>query len=99
MCNPPVLNTDEDWMYLVHDLDETYLYLAENNWKISDASYNTVDNIWASYRKGYINLLVTNNADHYNKSEAATELTKKRNLLNKEDRVALFKSVVGPMVI
>lgn len=98
ICNPPVITTDEDWMYLVNDLDDTHLYLSSEGWVVSGVSYNTIENMWASYRKGVINLLVTNSQDHYNKFEAATELAKKRNLLNKEDRVALFRSVVGAMV-
>lgn len=94
ICNPPVTWTDIDEMFYVYDLVETEQELLKDGWKkcgIAEYAIGT----WAAYRKGINNALVTSNKTHYDKFEAATELAKKRNLLNKEDRIKLFNTVVG----
>lgn len=97
ICNPPVTDTDIDFMYLVYSLEECADWLEENEWlRSGDASYAIKG--WVSYRKDKYNLLLTEDQDHYTKFEAATELAKKRNLVKKEDRIALFNLIVGPMV-
>ncbi len=52
-------------------------------------------NGWCAYRKDNLNALLTDDQEHYDKFEAATELAKKRNLCNKEDRVKLFNLICG----
>ena len=94
ICNPPVTDTDIDQMFLVHSLDETDYELTELGWKkCGNDEYATDD--WSAYRKGNLNALITSSKNHYDKFEAATELAKKRNLLNKVDRVNLFNTIVG----
>ena len=94
ICNPPVENTDIDEMFLVYNLEETELELVDNGWeKCGNTEYDLTK--WAAYRKGKLNALITDNLNHYTKFEAAAELAKKRNLLYKKDRVALFNLIVG----
>lgn len=94
ICNPPVENTDLDEIFLVYDLDETELELLEDGWEKCGSKEYALDN-WAAYRKGKNNAIITVNRDQYDKFEAATELAKKRNLLQKTDRIKLFNLIVG----
>ena len=94
ICNPPVTNTDIDFMYYVYDIFEVTEWLKENGWQpCAKKEYDT--DIWSAWRKGEYNLLFTPNKDYYDKFEAATELAKKRNLLEKKDRIALFGRICG----
>lgn len=95
ICNPPVLDTDNDEMFLVYSLDETHDVLTKNGWARCGNSEYALDGKWAAYRKGFDNALITDDYDHYTKFEAATELAKKRNLLTKTSRCILFDIIVG----
>ena len=94
ICNPPIEDTDIDEMFFVYDLEKTDIDLTRDGWTKCGISEYAVTG-WAAYRKGNLNALVTSSQDHYDKFEAATELAKKRNLLNKEDRIKLFNTIVG----
>jgi len=52
------------------------------------------DDRFSSYEKGNINLIVTEDYGFYNKFIAATSVAKRLNLLEKDDRVALFQAVL-----
>lgn len=79
-------------MYYVNDLDECIVYLKTNGWKVCGGEEYNVD-MWIAFRKEKDNVILTDSIVHYNKFEAATELAKKRNLLNKEDRIELFRQI------
>ena len=107
ICNPPVLNTDIDFIVLTTqenywDLVNT-LSMAEweeggSRPKPTPAEYQSTLEIeyygFASWKKGNVNLIITTSEDFYNKFVKATELAKKQNLLKKEDRVALFQKIL-----
>ena len=104
ICTPPVENTDRDFIVLV----ESYRYnavlwsiLSGESWElggseISPAEYKLISGEYgfASWKKGNVNLIITTSEDFYNKFVHATEIAKKQNLLNKEDRVALFQKIL-----
>ena len=94
ICNPPVTDTDIDEMFYVYSLEETKEILLNEGWKEGGIGEYAIGD-WAAFRKDKNNALITDNKHHYDKFEAATELAKKRNLLNKEDRVKLFHTIVG----
>ena len=96
ICNPPVTNTDIDEMFLVTDLNTTEQYLIDNGWKMCGVTEYARMN-WAAYRKDNLNALITDDPDHFAKFYKATELAKERNLLKKEDRIALFNEICGQM--
>lgn len=96
ICNPPVLDTDIDTMYYVKDIYEADKALLADGWKPCDKGEYGVGE-WRAYRNGKYNALITANYDYYCKFEAATELAKKRNYLDKEDRIELFSIIVGKM--
>ena len=84
-------------MYMVYNLKQCEEFLLADGWKKSGVhEYPT--NLWQSWRKGKYNILITEDKDHYDRFEAATELAKKRNLTNKQDRIELFALICGEMV-
>lgn len=96
ICNPPVEDTDIDTMYLVHNVEETDKRLVADGWTICGNNEYAVGK-WRAYRNGKYNAIVTANWDMYIRFEAATELAKKYNLLEKEERVEFFEIIVGKL--
>lgn len=94
ICDPPVTDTDIDTMYWVKDIYETDRILLKDGWgSCGDAAYSV--GCWKAYRNGRYNAIVTSNYEHYIKFYAATELAKKMNLLDKEERIELFGIICG----
>ncbi len=94
ICNPPVEDTDIDTMYFVKDLYEADRIILAEGWTACDKGEYDISN-WRAYRKGKYNALITDNYNHYIRFEAATELAKKYNLLEKEERIEIFEIVTG----
>jgi len=95
ICNPPVLDTDIDQMFLVDDLEKVSKILEKLGWKRCGKEEYQIDK-WVAYRKDNLNALLTDNLDHFNKFLQATEEAKKLNLLDKKDRIALFDKYLNP---
>lgn len=89
ICNPPVTNTDIDVAYYVKDLYNTACVLKEQGWVDCGTDEYGYEG-WAAFRKGVDNAICFASFDDYIRFEAATELAKKKNLLDKEERVELF---------
>lgn len=93
ICDPPPMDTDEDYIVLAHDFSLSILYYEIHGFKkFQEKDYP--DPNFISLRLGEYNLIVTKSEAYYNRFCAATELAKKRNLLNKEDRINLFDMVL-----
>lgn len=90
ICNPPVLTTDEDYLFLMKEGVEDLLEQEGFSTNYDTDFYQDVP-FFYSYRKGPINLIVTHDKEFYDKFKEATEEAKRLNLLKKEDRVALFQ--------
>ena len=98
ICNPPVTNTDVDEMFLVDDLQEVNFQLTGLGWTkcgLEEETYQDKPSHWAAYRKENMNALLTTNLKYFMDFFKATEEAKHLNLLNKEDRVALFQKILG----
>ena len=99
ICNPPVTNTDVDEMFLVDDLQEVNFQLTGLGWKKcdldDDEKYSDKPSHWAAYRKENMKALLTTNLKYFMDFFKATEEAKHLNLLNREDRVALFQKILG----
>jgi len=99
ICNPPPLDTDDDYIILCKDKSQWEFLcecLASEGFEYTgNSDYpGEKDNVsFASYRKEDLNLIVTHDEDYYKQFVRATKLATKLNLLNKEDRVSLFKAV------
>lgn len=101
-CNPPVLDTDEDYLVLVPAAAAVDLecVLMSEGWTLGGSAIpdesNTVDgdSRFKSWTRGSVNLIVTTSARFYRRFVAATEVCRRLNLLSKQDRIALFQAVL-----
>lgn len=105
ICNPPVEDTDEDYIVFVApkyfediinealdngcDFDGSDISPAED-----DVNVREFDFPWNSVRDGDKNYIITSSKEFYNKFVNATKLAKCLNLLDKNDRIRLFQAVL-----
>lgn len=97
ICNPPVKNTDIDFIMCAKSETKLNQFLAVNGFKLSNADeeeYDLEEEGFSCYRKDKINLIVTGNYEWCQKWVLATKVAKKLNLLKKEDRITLFKALL-----
>lgn len=92
ICNPPVIDTDED--YIVYDPTEQFcqgLYGmgidATNGEYLGPAQFVT-------FRVGQVNFIVTHDYPFYKKFCKATKEATSLNLTNKQDRINLFQKIL-----
>jgi len=98
ICKPQVVDTDKDYVLRVDDLADADVKLIALGYSSSihdNLEYDIQeDGLFACYRKGDINLIVTDSADFYKKWVDASLLAQKLVLNNKNDRITLFKYVL-----
>jgi hypothetical protein len=96
-CDPPVLDTDCDFLLFVHPerQQEMESTLLNQRWRLGGSRPNDVDlSGFSSFTQGDVNLIITYDEGFYHKFSVATDLTKRFNLLVKSDRIALFQGVL-----
>lgn len=90
-CNPPVMNTDEDYVCLMTDesvlLDLGFMCTTED-----DGTYEMSE--FSTWRYKHFNLVVTGDLPFYEKFVEATMEAKRQNLLKKADRIKLFQKIL-----
>lgn len=97
ICNPPVIDTDEDYIILTKDLKKLHEFLRFHLFDFTSEDkeeYELYGEGFNCYRKGKLNLIVTEDEEFYIKFVRATRLAKKLNLLKKEDRITLFQDIL-----
>jgi hypothetical protein len=97
ICNPPVLDTDEDWVLMVperHSFEDTLINAGY--YRTSKRYYRVASSI-TTYRSDFnnINLIVTDDQNMFDRWREATEIATQENLTNKEDRIKLFELITG----
>lgn len=94
-CNPAPTDTDADFLCLdVGDCSETLKNLGFTQ-DGSPEFYTGNDNGgFRSFRKGDLNLIVTRDQTFFDLFLTATHLAKAFNLLQKDQRIALFQAVL-----
>lgn len=100
-CDPAVLDTDEDWMIRVNlnDIESINLRLEKLGFTLggsiclNDRTLEHPQLFW-SFTKGDLNLLITSSLDFYTKFFNATRVAKELNILSKADRVMLFQVIL-----
>jgi hypothetical protein len=94
ICNPPVLNTDNDWLVFVPDsLQEKAMEFMENQGATHSLTQETYPD-GVCYRYGDINPILIWEFEIYYCWVAATYWASKLNLQDKADRTAFFQSLV-----
>ncbi len=94
-CDPAPADTDEDWLILDQfGIDDR---LIEQGFAREGGPefYTGNDNgEFRSWRRGDINLIVTPDDKFYDRFITATKLATRFNLMQKDDRIALFQAVL-----
>lgn len=96
VCNPAPMDTDEDWAILLPNIPvlvDAVNMLDERGWERGGSEVPETE--FLSFRKGDLNLVLTNSLRFYNKYQVATELCKDLNLLNKPDRINVFNKILN----
>jgi hypothetical protein len=96
-CNPPPTDTDRDILCLVIDADAFAAAATGFHWGgsvVGPLSEAIERNVFVSLRSRDVNLIVTSDARFAARFLVATRLATQLNLLNKNDRVALFQAVL-----
>lgn len=101
-CNPPPTDTDQDWLVLVDDkdFDKFAKDLIAQGWQVggslisNDANYLPPNQRFNSFTLGVDNVIATASQEFHDRFLSASATAKHLNLLNKEDRIALFQSVL-----
>ena len=91
-CNPPVINTDIDFIILSYSWDKLGDWCTDVGFKTNFEDYELEE--FRSYKRGVINLIVTEDPIWYKRFTKATELAKQLNLLDKQQRIDLFDFVM-----
>lgn len=97
ICNPPVLDTDVDFVISTTEETKLHKFLISKGFEQScedEEEYDMTSEGFTCYRKSNVNLIVTTNYNWYLKWVEATKLAKKLNLLQKEQRITLFKYIL-----
>ena len=95
-CNPPVTDTDQDWVVLIAncEFNESINHLQALGFDTGRAEYYLGSYIQAA-RKGTLNLILTWDEGTFQKTRLATDVAKELNLLEKSHRVLLFQAIRG----
>lgn len=101
-CFPPPKNTDADYLVFVSsgredDVSKVVNLLSGNGftWEGASEHYQVVAGYnFMSWRKDDINFIVSASYDFVKRHRAATAICKRLNLLDKTDRIAVFKAVL-----
>lgn len=94
-CNPPVMDTDEDILVLLPDMDALYAagkILRNSGWELGGSG--DCEDAFESWTKGEMNLILTAQAEFYGKFWCATTVCMRLNLMDKNDRKAVFRAVL-----
>lgn len=94
-CNPPPVDTDEDWLVLTRSDAADQLRAAGFTQDGNPDFYTGNDKgSFRSWRRGDVNVVTTPHLEFYDRFITATMLAKRFNLLEKADRIALFQAVL-----
>lgn len=99
-CDPPPTDTDEDWLFLVTDVGEfaecviSAGFVADGS--VIENQHSTHSSSFLSLKQESenINVIATADPSFFRAFMAATRVAKRLNLLDKEDRIALFQAVL-----
>lgn len=98
ICNPPPIETDDDYIVLVRDIEKAELYLETSVLATSEGSEPDDmfgnDSSFVSMRLGEVNFILTQDLHFFSKFVLATKVARKLNLLKKDDRICLFQAIL-----
>jgi len=108
-CNPPPMDTDEDFLLFVgaefkDDLTEETadhrmflleVHLRDRGWERGgDDSYAGDASPFQSWTLNELNLIITDDLEFYHRHQRATRICKILNVMQKEHRIMIFQAVL-----
>jgi hypothetical protein len=101
-CNPAPTNTDQDWLVLIDENKwtqfsedmETYGFELGGSLEFDEKQFLSQEECFSSYTRGEDNIIATSSAAFHKRFLAASSVAKRLNLLDKQDRLALFQAVL-----
>lgn len=98
ICEPPVMNTDLDVVFLVDEnREKAYDILRKHKVHkvdFSEDEYDGIDENFSAFRLHDLNIIICRSYKFYERFKIATEIAKSFNLLKKEDRIVLFQAII-----
>jgi hypothetical protein len=97
ICNPPPMDTDEDFVVLARgEAKDILQFMVDHGYtKDGGEAYNSSkeldDGGFASFRKGTLNYIIVTSPETFHQLRLATELATVMNLQVKEDRIKMFQ--------
>lgn len=93
ICDPPPVDTDEDYIVLMSK--RTPIALDDAGFvQTTDPTFYAGCPDFFAWRGGIFNIICVDSPDMYARWVKATELAKKCNLLEKAERIALFQAIL-----
>lgn len=99
-CSPPPTNTDQDFLVEITGNESVVARVVDMmgeegfRWEGSEHYQNVAKNDFMSWRFGDINLIVTAKKPFARRHRLATKLCTRFNLMDKQDRIALFQAIL-----
>lgn len=93
-CDPAPTDTDEDFLVVVRKRNPGAMAAAGFELDTGGSHYEPSEGQFNSWRKGSLNLIVTDDRKFARRFLAASAVAQRLNLLNKADRIALFQAVL-----
>lgn len=96
ICNPPVLDTDEDWVVYTEEPKLFHSELHKEGYTTSQYYYRRLGTAFKAFRSPHsnLNLIITPHKAWYDRFVEATDIAKSENLRDKTERVRLFELVL-----
>jgi hypothetical protein len=99
-CNPPIMNTDEDFLvwFQTNDHVTLFKFLIEIGYVRSSSENDSLSKFssgeFTSWRRGDTNLIITGNQKFFNLHKLSGQVCKKLNLMNKPDRIMVYHAIM-----
>ena len=100
-CNPPPIDTDEDYLILVSSIIDFSNSLDFSIWELGGSAIPSEDNILPAEARFLsftanpnINIIVTESQIFFDRFMLATNVCTKLNVLNKEHRITIFQAIL-----
>ena len=103
-CSPPPMDTDEDFLLLVENMNDAVLKLKEIGFDSGmtpeqEREYASLQRTsggrFKSLRLGHVNYIVTESAFFFDRFLTATHICKTMNVMDKKQRILVFSGVFG----
>lgn len=92
VCDPPVMDTDRDTLFLVNDIPKAEAALLAEGWTpCLNGEYFEV--AFKAFRKGIDNYVITSQPRFFERYCLAAQVAKALNLQSKEDRIKVHETL------